>query len=684
MQKTTVLLTFLGALCTGPLLAQTNCAGYQVTPETELPDTAYVDVHERFYFRTSNDRPAFFSDFNLPPGYTTQGNYSSTTLILGEMQSPGTYEFSFVAHATESNCVDTVRIFRTYIESPTQICEPIGLRSSWNSGTEHYVGAPIEMRFFVTDGGEDPPFTFSGLDIRPGASLDSLGNYSDTTSKPENFTFRVVVKDRVGCTDTLSYSIFTQCPYGSSPSRVAATGRKGQYFEASVLPGWSLYPPLANAVASRALPAGLTLADNGVISGTPTTSGVFPDIEVRYTALGGCEGSGYIGITIEESAPVQSLWISPLCAQSLAERNWLVHNPNSFPINVNWKVIYASFYSGNFTAQPGDNYLSTPDGGWPNSIRITWYDQNQVAKSIVQGANDDLCTPPECASVAGVTFYNQGRQRDGTAVLPVNSYPKAVLGAPDANDGTNATLKSFSLGYNGFITMKLSANLYDQPGNDLKVWEYSLNDPSYSAYPERAEVFVSTDNSNWISLGMTNPTADCHAKLDWEFDLAGKATWCRFVKVVDVTERWAWVLDPVTCAPANVRAFNNASDGFDIDAITCVNPTSNMASRIASDESVNLERLSSDTESQFAVAYPNPATSWLTLDFSREPEFAYPDNGQVEVNIIDMTGKMHAGGLHFLDDEWKTKVNVGELSSGLFVAKVRAKGLTRYYKFIRN
>ncbi|MEJ0030253.1 MAG: T9SS type A sorting domain-containing protein [Bacteroidota bacterium] len=374
------------------------------------------------------------------------------------------------------------------------------------------------------------------------------------------------------------------------------------------------------------------------------------------------------------------MWITPVCAQADTVRNWVVHNPNAFAIHVDWVRRYVPLTSGDFIAQPGDNNFSIRNQGWPNTVVISWYDQNAVKRSIVQASNDDLCSPPECAHIDGITFYHQGRQRNGSPVDPLLSYAEAVNGPPDA-DGNPSSLKAFSLGYNGFITMKLNANVYDQPGNDLKVWEYTLNDPDFGIYPEQAEVFVSTDNANWISLGKTNPTNNCRSKLDWEFDLAGKATWCRYVKVVDVTERWALLLNGA-CAAANGYAFNDVSNGFDLDAVTCAN-YNNSGARTASDlaEAILVDK---DGGDQYAVAYPNPARLWLTLDFARDPEFIYPESGQVEINIIDMTGKIGVGGIHYLDNEWKTRVNVENLSPGLFVAKVRANGVTKHYKFVRN
>jgi hypothetical protein len=398
---------------------------------SDVPDTAFVDLHEKISFKSEDNSSFSAEPITLPPGYRLNSCPTCLTdvvSITGEMQEAGTYDFSFTIRSRFNNCTDTYSYTRTYIDSPTHICEPIGMRSDWNSGSEIYVGYPIHMQFFVTDGGEDPPFTFYGLDLREGAALDSLGNYSDSTAYPENFEFRVVVKDSFECTDTLRYEIFTQCPITQPTGETLASGTKGQPYEEQITKLAFIHlPPIMDAMTDDALPPGLTLSADGVISGTPTVSGVYMDIQVRYKSLGGCDGSTYVNITINEPAPVQSLWITPQCAQSLDERNWVVHNPNAYPIQVEWQQLYVDRVIGHFIAEPGDNGLSVRDGGWPNSIRISWYDQNQVQKTIVQAANDNLCTPPECAWANGVTFYHQGRQRNGNTIplffkLPQSRY----------------------------------------------------------------------------------------------------------------------------------------------------------------------------------------------------------------------------------------------------------------------
>ncbi|MEJ0030254.1 MAG: hypothetical protein WDO15_07740 [Bacteroidota bacterium] len=250
-------------------MAQTSCASYQVTPDFDTSDTVYVDLHETLRFHVAGDRQMELTNLVLPTGYVVNDNSSDRPKIVGEVLTPGTYEFSFISTEFRTGCTDTVQFFRTYVESPTHVCEPITIRSDWNSGSEHWVGAPINMTFFVSDGGEDPPFTFSSPNLRSTARLDSLGHYTDSTFHVENYDVTIVVRDRFGCTDSLSYSIFTMCvvpePMGQQTMTSGTTGQPYNQQVSGVQ--FSAFPPFSNFTTTDAIPPGLTLGQQRKIIG---------------------------------------------------------------------------------------------------------------------------------------------------------------------------------------------------------------------------------------------------------------------------------------------------------------------------------------------------------------------------------------------------------------------------------
>jgi hypothetical protein len=274
---------------------------------------------------------------------------------------------------------------------------------------------------------------------------------------------------------------------------------------------------------------------------------------------------------------------------------------------------------------PGYTTFQTPNVINPNTIRISYEDGITGTKTLVRGASSKLCNPPACVIGASIVSYHQGFQKNEQAIPTQFSDPLKALGEPDASDSPSDPPRHFSLGYNGFIVVELSSNLNDQPGNDLTIHEMSFGDPSFSSHPERAEVFVSQNGTQWISLGLTGSAQDCNAPLDKSFDLAGKITWCRYVKVVDKTDRHAKILTPITCTPTNTFAFDAFTNGFDVDAITCGSYISSLASaRIASEESFT-------SVTAVRILYPNPVNDWVTIDLSQEKELTVPENRQIQL-----------------------------------------------------
>ncbi len=55
-------------------------------------------------------------------------------------------------------------------------------------------------------------------------------------------------------------------------------------------------------------------------------------------------------------------------------RNWRIHNPNPFNVNIEWELIFNP-QSGSMVAESGDTYLSTVSDPYFNLMVISWNDQ---------------------------------------------------------------------------------------------------------------------------------------------------------------------------------------------------------------------------------------------------------------------------------------------------------------------
>jgi hypothetical protein len=120
------------------------------------------------------------------------------------------------------------------------------------------------------------PYTFalaSGSALPPGLALSANGALTGVPSKGGTYTFGVKVTDAVGATMTRTYVLRVTL----FPLTVSATLGTGAYATAfdKFFASSGGTAPYVYTVTAGALPAGLTLATTGELSGTPTSYGTF-------------------------------------------------------------------------------------------------------------------------------------------------------------------------------------------------------------------------------------------------------------------------------------------------------------------------------------------------------------------------------------------------------------------------
>lgn len=626
----------------------------------------------------------------LPPGLSLAAGKGDTEYdgyLTGQPTTSGIYTFTIRAYLG-TNCAGFTRTYTVEVQNPE--CDYFGIGVITSENTYGVVGIP--EYYDICNTGTNEPVQFTPVSLLPGYTLTADGaactDLNGAVMEPGTFTMKILGTTPSGCTDTLTITNTWRCiDVEFDPYEFPASFNIGQdVHEGLRSVSFGSFATAANyEVTAGTLPPGLSLQPSygdlmydAYLTGQPTTPGIYTFAIRSY--LGDCAGftRTYTVQILGGYAP-QSLVLTPRCADSIAVRNWEIYNPNENAyILVNWELLYEPSYNGTIIAPPGYTTFQTPNVMNPNTIRISWQDGITGTRTLVRGASSELCNPPACVIGASIVSYHQGFQKNGQAVPTQFSDPIQALGEPDASDSPSDPPRHFSLGYNGFIVVELSSNLSDQPGNDLTIHEMSFGDPSFSSHPERAEVFVSQNGTQWVSLGLTGSAQDCNAPLDKSFDLAGKITWCRYVKIVDKTDRHAKILTPITCAPTNTFAFGAFTNGFDVDAISCGIYTSTLASaRIVSEESFT----SGTTEH---ILYPNPVNDWVTIDLSQEKELTLPENRQIQVDIRDMSGRSVYTQLHTLDPDLTTRCNMIDFQSGLFVLHVRTPQGGRFYKLTKQ
>jgi hypothetical protein len=147
------------------------------------------------------------------------------------------------------------------------------------------------------------PGALLGLNLSSSGLLSGIPsrpwNASGKTGSSKNSKFTVTVSDQVGATVTRKFALRTFEPVGiDTPSLRAGSISNAYSFR---LKGVRGQKPYTWQNTSTNLPSGLSLiTTNGLITGTPTVTGLFQNITFRVTdALGGTDQRTY-SLTIRE------------------------------------------------------------------------------------------------------------------------------------------------------------------------------------------------------------------------------------------------------------------------------------------------------------------------------------------------------------------------------------------------
>ena len=200
----------------------------------------------------------------LPPGLSL----SSSGLLSGTPEAAGS--FTFTARVTDAVGTDS-RALTVIVQGPPVI--------TTSAVDDAYTYEPYNFTFAVSGG--RAPFSWSSLITPPGLELSSSGTLSGTVLYPGFFHVFVSVTDSLGRSHTSTLPLIAYSPPFVSTSRLA----DGYVTEAysQTLTAADGKPPYTFSVSSGSLPAGLTLASTGELTGPPLTSAgrAFFDIQVR-------------------------------------------------------------------------------------------------------------------------------------------------------------------------------------------------------------------------------------------------------------------------------------------------------------------------------------------------------------------------------------------------------------------
>src|SRR5579883_2130998 len=226
---------------------------------------------------------------SLPPGLTLN---PATGAITGTPTAAGTFNFTVrvvdstggSAQTQTSNCSIT-------------IYAPVTANCVTIDAIQGVTITPVTM---TASGGTGSGYTFAATGLPAGLTISSTGTISGTPTVSGTFNYTVTVTDSAGHTGSFNCSVTVAPPIAANcvtisaiqgvaiaPVTMTATGGTGSGYTFS----------------ATGLPAGLSMASSGTISGTPTASGTF-NYTVTVTDSAGHTGTFNCFVTVASPPPV--------------------------------------------------------------------------------------------------------------------------------------------------------------------------------------------------------------------------------------------------------------------------------------------------------------------------------------------------------------------------------------------
>ncbi|HUP63462.1 MAG TPA: putative Ig domain-containing protein [Thermoanaerobaculia bacterium] len=254
-----------------------TCPTIAVTNPATTTGTAGTAFSQTFTQNGGIGAVTFTTSSTLPNGLTLAANGT----LSGTPTQTGT--FPIVVTVTDSQaCTGTSATYNLVIGCPTiTVTNP-----ATTTGT---VGTAFSQTFTQTGAVGGATFTTSST-LPNGLSLAANGVLSGTPAQFGTFPIVVTVTDANGCTGAgATYNLIVSCQTIAVTNPANDTGVADAAFSETFTESGALGG--ATFSTSSTLPTGLTLAANGVLSGTPTQTGTFP-IVVTVTDGNGCTGTG--------------------------------------------------------------------------------------------------------------------------------------------------------------------------------------------------------------------------------------------------------------------------------------------------------------------------------------------------------------------------------------------------------
>jgi hypothetical protein len=303
------------ASASGSFTLNVALPGLLITPPSPLP-AGEINVPYTAQMAATGGvgAPFIWSATGLPNGLTIANN---SGLIAGIPRQAGSFTVAVTVGDYSGATVTQSYVLAIASASVTVSGSPLPNGAVGSS----YTGA-------LTASGGTGAFTFTATGLPTGLTLSSSGVVSGTPSAAGNFSVTATATDSAGATASMTFRV-TIAPQLTVTATAIPNATAGTAISPIQLTATGGTPPYQ--WQSATVPAGLTLALDGTLSGTPATAGTFPFTVFAVDSNGSLASGAEQLIVALPSLPAASITGLPKSAAPATQQFLQVALANPFP-----------------------------------------------------------------------------------------------------------------------------------------------------------------------------------------------------------------------------------------------------------------------------------------------------------------------------------------------------------------
>jgi hypothetical protein len=497
-----------------------NCNGLAIMPATLTNATVGVPYTQTFSltdgFGTVNYNVTAGA---LPPGMTL----STAGTLSGTPTATGTFNFS-ITTTDGSSCTKTAA-YTMIVSCPTVTIAPTTLPDA-TAGALYSQNITLSGSTAVSIN-----YTVTAGTLPAGINLTLAGVLGGAATTPGTYNFTITGTDQYGCSASQAYTLIVNCPTITVSPTTLANGVVGTAYVDAITSTGGI-GSIAYSV-SGTLPQGITIDNNGFVTGTPTLPGTY-NFTVIATDINNCTGQQAYTLIIDcqpisiDQLTIPGGTVNAAYAQTLTQTGGI--GTGSYAVS-------AGALPTGITLAADGTISGTPTVSGSYNFDVTFTDDNGCIATqsymlaiACQTITIDQTTQPD--GVAGVTYAGTTITQTGglgTATFAVTS-GALPAGVTLNTDGSFAGAPSVT----GTFTFEVTASDVNGCTSNSQSFTINIACPSVSidqstlpdAYYNTpyAEVLTQTGGVGAITYTMTGGALPAGLTMDAAGNITGTPT----------------------------------------------------------------------------------------------------------------------------------------------------------------